>query len=62
MNSILPHWIDQQVEEVLKKKKFGNNLTEDENIIELSDEFQNLFKSNIYDIGPSRFLSLLKKR
>ena len=60
MNTIDKGWIDYEIEELIKFNQRQSNSNQDK-FIQLCDEFSNFFDSNLYKIGPSRFLTMFKK-
>ena len=61
LNTVVPNYIDNLTIKLIKEKqRFRKNDTDA--FIELSDEFRNIFDSSFYQLGPSRFMSLLRKK
>lgn len=60
VNTCFPYYIDELVVDLIKKKQTKSDHRD--NYIELSSEFRNIFKTELFNIQTSRFLNLLTKR
>ncbi len=61
MNSLIPGYIDGLIVQAIKTRQ-AKHFGDEEGIIELSQEFVNVFNSQLYDIGPSKFMTMMRKR
>ena len=57
----MPNYIDSKIMTEIKLRNLSD-LNEEDKVIELIKQFSNVFESSLYSIGPSKFLSLLRKK
>jgi len=61
LNTVMPNYVDKETVRLIKDK----NVSRVENrrdYIELASEFKEIFNSDIFQIGPSRLMTLLRKK
>ena len=60
LNTLIPAYVDELVKHELNKRAFGDQTSEQ--IVEVREDLQNLFRSPLFPIGPSKIISKLRKR
>ena len=61
VNTLDPGKIDRLIIECIKRRQITKK-DDCADYIELSQEFRNIFDTDLYNLGPSKFMGLLRKR
>lgn len=61
MNTIQPYWIDNRIQ-MLQKDKQKKKKEGEEQYIEVGSRFKDIFNSELFSLGPSKFLTMLRKK